>query len=102
MCSEVELRSTESSLDAAGFARKVRSTWAELGLIDSMTEPIGRRTDDDRAETPKVVLRRTGVNEERRCTDNTARWEFRVGFDWRAIVTDSGLGLMSVNRTGSL
>ena len=55
-------------------------------LIDSAPDPIGRKTDDVRAEAPNVVLRHTGVRDDLGCADSTLRWEFLVVLVWVMVI----------------
>ena len=70
---------------------------AGLVLLDSAPEPMGRKIDDTRAEALKVVLCCTGIREERRCVDRTARCELRVVRVWVIVIVTRwfGLGLRS-------
>ena len=74
---EVELLAS-LLLEASEFARDLCGVCARWALIDSVLEPIGRKTDFVQVEVPNVVLRHPGVNDDLCCANGTVCCEFLV------------------------
>ena len=88
-----ELPVASTSSEASWLAWDALVPGAGLVLIDSAPEPMGQKIDDACAEAPKVVLHRTGMGEEHRCVDRTARCELQVVHVWVIVIVTRWFGL---------